>query len=189
MPGDLGDEDADRSSQEPRPLRRQRVGAYGIARDHEGKVLLVRAAPYLTVAGRWFLPGGGVEHGETPLDSLRREVEEEAGLLIADASLLGVLSDTWPIPDGGLLHSVRLIYRIDTWTGELRDETGGSSDRSAWIGTEELAGTPLVRYAREALVAYGSALGVQAGGSEGGAAGGTGDASGAGGRERRERGA
>lgn len=142
--------------------RRQRVGAYGIARDPDGRVLLVRAARYLSVAGRWFLPGGGVEHGEAPLDSLRREVAEETGLEIADASLLGVLSDTWPIPDGSLLHTVRLIYRIDAWSGELRDETGGSSDRAAWIDPSELPSLPFVRYAREALVCFGAAVGVRA---------------------------
>lgn len=122
----------------------------------------MRAAPALTVAGRWFLPGGGVEHGETPRDSLQREVEEETGLAIADATLLGVLSDTWPVPDGSVLHTVRLIYRIDAWTGSLRDETGGTSDRAAWIGAEELVEVPLVRYARDALARFTTRQGIAA---------------------------
>jgi 8-oxo-dGTP diphosphatase len=135
--------------------RRQRVAAYGIARDETGRVLLVRAASYLTVAGRWFLPGGGVEHGETPLDALRREVAEETGLSIETAALLGVASDTWPIPDGTLLHTVRLIYSIESWTGELTHEASGSSDQAAWFDPSEIAGVPLVRYAKEALRRFG----------------------------------
>lgn len=134
---------------------RQRVGAYGIAQDPRGRILLVRAAAYLTVAGRWFLPGGGVEHGETPADALRREVAEETGLLVEEPALLGVLSDTWPIPDGTVLHTVRLVYRIERWTGEVRPETTGSSDAAAWFGPSELASLPLVRYAREALRRFG----------------------------------
>lgn len=131
--------------------RRQRIGAYGIAHDADGRILLVRAAPYLTVAGMWFLPGGGVEHGETPSEALEREVREETGLAIGTPSLLGVLSDTWPIPDGTLLHTVRLIYRIDEWTGILASEAVGSSDHSAWFSAVDLGSARLVRYVREAL--------------------------------------
>lgn len=131
--------------------RRQRVGAYGIAHDPGGRLLLVRAASYLTVAGMWFLPGGGLEHGETPQDALRREVHEETGLVVGGVSLLGVLSDTWPLPDGTLLHTVRLVYRIDDWSGTLRPEASGSSDRAAWFSRAELDSVELVRYVRDAL--------------------------------------
>lgn len=135
--------------------RRQRVAAYGILRDSQGRLLLVRAAPYLSVAGRWFLPGGGIEHGEAPLDALRREVLEETGLTVHDAVLQGVLSDTWPIPDGTLLHTVRLVYRVEGWDGAMRSEAKGSSDLAQWFSPGELAALPLVRYAREALAIYG----------------------------------
>ena len=138
-------------------VRRQRVAAYAIVQDAGGRLLLVRAASYLTVAGWWFLPGGGVEHGEDPVDSLRREIHEETGLTIGPATLLGVLSDTWPIPDGTLLHTVRLIYRVDAWGGELRPEASGSSDDAAWFGPGELETVPVVRYAREALARFGEA--------------------------------
>jgi 8-oxo-dGTP diphosphatase len=133
---------------------RQRIGAYGIVHDESGRLLLVRAAPFLTVAGRWFLPGGGVEHGEAPMDALRREVAEESGLEIEGATLAGVLSDTWPIPDGSLLHTVRIVYRVDRWRGELRHEASGSSDRAAWFSADELEAVPLVRYVRDALASF-----------------------------------
>ncbi len=139
----------------PGGARRQRVAAYGILRDRDARVLLVRAAPYLTVAGRWFLPGGGVEHGEAPLAALRREVEEETGLNVHDALLVGVLSDTWPVPDGTLLHTVRLLYRVDGWDGTVRSEAQGSSDLAEWFGPSDLERLPLARYAREALTTFG----------------------------------
>ena len=143
-----------------RPRQRQRIGAYGIARDAAGRVLLVRAASHLTVAGRWFLPGGGVEHGETPADSLRREVAEETGLDVTASSLLGVAADTWPIPDGSILHTVRLVYRIEDWHGTLRDERTGSSDHAQWFTPAELDGVQLVRYVRDALVRLGDDVGM-----------------------------
>ncbi len=146
--------DGERPGTRRRRRRRQRLGAYGIARDGRGRILLVRAATHLEVAGRWFLPGGGVEHGETPVDALRREVDEETGLTIGTVTLLGVLSDTWPTPDGTLLHSVRLVYRLDDWSGTLRHEPAGSSDQAAWFSPAELGSVPLVRYVCEALARY-----------------------------------
>lgn len=151
MPGGLPA--ADRSGRH----RRQRIGAYGIIHDASGRLLLVRAAPFLTVAGRWFLPGGGVEHGEAPFEALCREVAEESGLVIESATLAGVLSDTWPVPDGTLLHTVRLVYRVERWEGDLRHEASGSSDQAAWFAAAELEEVPLVRYVRDALAAFGSA--------------------------------
>jgi ADP-ribose pyrophosphatase YjhB (NUDIX family) len=110
----------------------------------------------LTVAGRWFLPGGGLEHGEAPLDGLRREVAEETGLRIEATSLMGVLSDMSTLPDGTLLHTVRLIYRIEQWTGDLQAEVTGSSDAVQWFGPEELGEIPLAPYVRAALEAFGT---------------------------------
>src|SRR5580658_5503912 len=55
---------------------RQRIAAYGICRDGDGRILLARASPAISLEGLWFLPGGGVDHGEHPIDSLRREIEE-----------------------------------------------------------------------------------------------------------------
>ena len=95
----------------PTDRKRQRIAAYGVARDAEGRLLLARASPALTLRGRWFLPGGGVQHGESPPDSLRREMEEESGLTVSLGPLLDVLSDVRTIPDGTSLHTVRLIYR------------------------------------------------------------------------------
>ena len=64
----------------PGERKRQRIAAYGVCRDADGRILLARASPSITLQGRWFLPGGGVKHGEDPVDSLTREIEEESGL-------------------------------------------------------------------------------------------------------------
>jgi 8-oxo-dGTP pyrophosphatase MutT (NUDIX family) len=131
--------------------RRQRVSVYGICEDGTGRVLLVRAAPYLTVAGRWFLPGGGIDHGEDPVAALRREFSEETGLAVEIGDLKGVLSDVQTLPDETLLHTVRIVYDIDSYTGDLRDELNGSSDAACWHRVDELAELPLVPYVRRAL--------------------------------------
>jgi 8-oxo-dGTP pyrophosphatase MutT (NUDIX family) len=114
-------------------------------------VLLVRAAAYLTVAGRWFLPGGGIDHGEDPEDALRREFAEETGLAVTVGDLRGVLSDVFTLPDGRDLHTVRIIYGIASFAGTVRDETGGSSDAARWVPLEEVFSLPLSPYVDRAL--------------------------------------
>ena len=130
----------------PTDSKRQRIAAYGVARDVEGRLLLARASPALTLRGRWFLPGGGVQHGESPPDSLRREMEEESGLTVSLGPLLEVLSDVRTIPDGTSLHTVRLIYRVESWEGNLRPETEGTTDAVGWFTLEEIRDMPLALY-------------------------------------------
>ena len=51
-----------------------RPSAYGLVTDSEGRVAVVRTAHGL------FLPGGGIEAGETAREAVTREVREECGL-------------------------------------------------------------------------------------------------------------
>ena len=134
----------------------QRIGAYGICRDHGGRVLVVRASPRTTVAGRWFLPGGGLEHGESPSDGLRRELAEETGLTLGRARLAGVLSDTRLLPDGTSLHAVRCIYAVEDWAGEARPEADGTSDAVAWVDPGDFGGLAVMDYVVDALALPGA---------------------------------
>jgi 8-oxo-dGTP diphosphatase len=70
-------------------LRRPVVGVSAVARTDDGRVLLVRRAD----TGKWALPGGTVEWGETLRATLPRELWEEAGVSEVEAGqLLGVYS-------------------------------------------------------------------------------------------------
>jgi 8-oxo-dGTP diphosphatase len=139
------------------PRSRQRVAVYGICQDTGGtedQVLLVRAASFLTVAGRWFLPGGGIDHGEDPATALRREFAEETGLRVVVGGLLGVLSDVTTLPDDISLHTVRIVYAIDSFGGVLRDEAGGSTDAARWFPRASAADLPLMPYVARALTGW-----------------------------------
>ena len=66
------------------------LGARAIVENAQGQVLLVRH----TYTKGLFLPGGGVERGETIETSVRRELEEEGGIEVTGAvSLLGIYSN------------------------------------------------------------------------------------------------
>lgn len=133
-------------------LRRRRIAAYGLCRDDEGRVLLVRATGGAASAGRWLLPGGGVNHGEDPEDTVRREVEEETGLRVAVVGIRDVLSDVSHLEDVGTLrHQDRLIFDVRVVGGELRPENGGSTDRVAWVAPPAWSDLPLMPYAARIL--------------------------------------
>ena len=60
------------------------VGVRALVLDGEGRVFLVK---HSYVAG-WHLPGGGVEHGETLLAALARELREEGNIELSAAPVL-----------------------------------------------------------------------------------------------------
>jgi 8-oxo-dGTP diphosphatase len=126
---------------------RRRIAAYGLCRDDEGRVLLVRAAGGLTSRGRWLLPGGGVRHGEHPEDTVVREFQEETGLRVVVAGVRDVLTDVNHLTDiATLRHQDRIVFDVRVVGGELRPEAGGSSDQVAWVSPAELKTLSLLPY-------------------------------------------
>ena len=116
-----------------------RVAAYAIVVE-SGRVLL----SHWRDAGRWTLPGGGIEPGEDPADAAVRELSEETGFAVELDELLGVDSVVVPAadrvnPSDGPLHWLRILYRAHVVGGELRDEVDGSTDAAAWFALDEIA--------------------------------------------------
>lgn len=86
---------------------------------HEGRVLLIRRGKE-PLRGRWVVPGGTVELGETLEAALVREVEEETGLIVAPREVVTVFDRIER--DGGrvVYHYVIVDYRCDYISGTPR---------------------------------------------------------------------
>jgi ADP-ribose pyrophosphatase YjhB (NUDIX family) len=139
------------------PLQRQRLAAKALVRRGD-RVLLARLSSYAVETGRWTLPGGGVDHGESPEQALVREIREETGLHATAGPLLGVNDKhiTGNAPDGRFedFHAVNLVYAAEVADdAEPRvEEVGGTTDAVAWIPVSDIeagtvAVTDIVRYA------------------------------------------
>ena len=129
----------------------QRVAAYGVAR-HDGAVLLVRSSRHSDFPGCWSLPGGGVDHGEHPLDTVVRELREETGLAVRVVGSPSLHSTVEVLRAGALRqHSVRIVVDVDVVGGTLTDEHDGTTDLVRWVPADDVADLRLMPFTRDAL--------------------------------------
>jgi ADP-ribose pyrophosphatase YjhB (NUDIX family) len=128
------------------------VRSYGVLLDND-RVALVRSSNPRHVPPLWWLPGGGIDFGEAPEDTLIREFAEETGLEVTNPQLFTVTSDVRRRDNGDKIHTVRIIYSVELAGGELHHEVHGTTDHAAWFGLGELETMNIADYARAAIAA------------------------------------
>ena len=141
-----------------RPVRHQRLGAYGRIRRGE-QILLVRISERGFHSGSWTLPGGGVDHGEPPRSALVREVREECGVECTVGELVTVHDDHFSgtAPSGRYedFHAVSLVFDAvlaDDAVPQLAEQDG-TTDAVAWISLADVesGALPVLEIVRLAL--------------------------------------
>ena len=128
------------------------VRAYGVLL-HEGSTVLVRSSNPRHAPPLWWLPGGGIDFGEGPEETLVREFHEETGLIVREPTLLGVSSDLRRRDNGDRVHTVRILYTVKLAGGELRHEIHGTTDHASWFDLTSLDSLNIADYAQQALAA------------------------------------
>ncbi len=120
--------------------------------DARGRVLLAQRPPDKPMAGLWEFPGGKVEPGERPGETLARELAEELGLEIDAAAF-----EPWDI----VCHAYdefRLLMplmRCRTWTGAPRPCEGQTLE---WVPAARLGELPMPAADRPLVDRLASAL-------------------------------
>lgn len=98
--------------------------AVGILIRADGALLLSTRPEGKAYAGYWEFPGGKVEAGETVVQALRRELHEELGVTIGDAT-------EWRVTEHDYPHAlVRLHWcKVWVWSGDFEMREG---QQMAW---------------------------------------------------------
>ena len=119
--------------------------------DTDGRVLIAQRPPDKPMAGLWEFPGGKVEQGERPEDTLIRELNEELGIVVDEPCLAPLVFASHTYPD---FHLLMPLYVCRRWQGTA---TAREHVRLAWVRPNRLREYPMPP-ADEPLIPHLSAL-------------------------------
>jgi 8-oxo-dGTP diphosphatase len=83
----------------------------------QGKLLVCQRTRHQTMPLKWEFPGGKIEEGEQPRDALRRELEEELGILATIGDEVARIQHEYP--NGGMVEL--RFYIVREYKGELEN--------------------------------------------------------------------
>jgi 8-oxo-dGTP diphosphatase len=121
---------------DPVPLKLLLVVAVALV-DADGRVLLAQRPPGKTLAGLWEFPGGKIEAGERPEETLIRELAEELGIRVKEACLAPL---TFASHAYESFHLLMPLYVCRRWEGFVQPREGQALK---WVRPRDLAAYPM----------------------------------------------
>lgn len=125
----------------PRPTPRQAMKILLVVAaaliDEDNRVLIAQRPEGKALAGLWEFPGGKVDAGERPEDSLIRELHEELGITVKEACLAPLTFASYAYPD---FHLLMPLYVCRRWDGFARSREGQALK---WVRPQELRQYPM----------------------------------------------
>ncbi|MGA0532868.1 (deoxy)nucleoside triphosphate pyrophosphohydrolase [Hansschlegelia sp. KR7-227] len=115
--------------------------------DPDGRVLIAQRPEGKSLAGLWEFPGGKVEAGERPEETLVRELAEELGVAVEEPCLAPL---TFASHRYETFHLLMPLYVCRRWTGIV---TGREGQATRWVRPDRLRDFPMPP-ADEPLIAH-----------------------------------
>jgi len=100
--------------------------------DADGRVLLAQRPAGRSMAGLWEFPGGKVEAGERPEQTLIRELKEELGITVAEPCLAPLAFASHGYPE---FHLLMPLYACRRWEGIPTPREG---QNLAWVKPQRM---------------------------------------------------
>src|SRR5919112_2905009 len=104
--------------------------------DADGRVLIAERPAGKPMAGLWEFPGGKVEDGERPEETLIRELQEELGIIVKEPCLAPFTFASHRYPD---FHLLMPLYVCRRWSGTPKPLEGQDL---AWVQPQRLKAYP-----------------------------------------------
>jgi 8-oxo-dGTP diphosphatase len=105
--------------------------------DADGRVLIAQRPEGKAMAGLWEFPGGKLEPGERPEETLIRELAEELGIEVKAACLAPLTFASHAYED---FHLLMPLYVCRRWTGDVRGREGQALK---WVRPTKLREYPM----------------------------------------------
>lgn len=105
--------------------------------DVDGRVLIAERPPGKAMEGLWEFPGGKLEPGERPEETLIRELSEELGIAVKEACLAPLTFASHAYAD---FHLLMPLYVCRRWEGQV---TARHHSRLAWVRPNKLRDYPM----------------------------------------------
>ncbi|PLX38635.1 MAG: 8-oxo-dGTP diphosphatase MutT [Hyphomicrobiales bacterium] len=105
--------------------------------DSDGRVLIAQRPADKALGGLWEFPGGKLEPGERPEDSLIRELHEELGISVNAACLAPLTFASHAYPD---FHLLMPLYACRRWSGTVVAREGQALK---WVKPNRLRDFPM----------------------------------------------
>ncbi|MGY2052765.1 (deoxy)nucleoside triphosphate pyrophosphohydrolase [Methylobacterium sp. JK268] len=118
------------------PLKLLLVVAVALV-DTDGRVLLAQRPEGKTLAGLWEFPGGKIEPGERPEETLIRELAEELGIAVKEACLAPL---TFASHAYESFHLLMPLYICRRWEGMVQPREGQAL---RWVRPRDLSTYPM----------------------------------------------
>ena len=100
--------------------------------DADGRVLIAQRPAGKMMAGLWEFPGGKIEDGERPEQTLIRELKEELGVAVSEDCLAPLTFASHSYPD---FHLLMPLYVCRRWEGIVTPKEG---QRLTWVRPNRL---------------------------------------------------
>jgi 8-oxo-dGTP diphosphatase len=105
--------------------------------DADGRVLIAQRPAGKAMAGLWEFPGGKVEAGERPEQSLIRELREELGIVVKEECLAPLTFASHLYPE---FHLLMPLYVCRRWEGIVAAQ---EQQRLKWVRSNDLRNYPM----------------------------------------------
>jgi len=115
--------------------------------DADGRVLVAQRPSGKAMAGLWEFPGGKIEAGERPEQTLIRELAEELGIDAREPCLAPLTFASHGYPE---FHLLMPLYVCRRWDGIVTPREG---QQLAWVRPDKLRDYPMPP-ADEPLIAH-----------------------------------
>jgi len=121
----------------PETPTKKQIDVAGAVIIRDGLVLCAQRGPEAHQAGLWEFPGGKIESGERPEDTLIRELHEELGIVVREACLAPLTFASHSYPD---FHLLMPLYVCRRWEGMV---TAREGQALTWVRPNRLRDYPM----------------------------------------------